>query len=251
MIIKFLLNERADVHDIADRLQTQFSEHIYQFQTAQFWIPEVRFGCQYLHDEIGTGRPSLDDLDAKILAILAKSPSEPARSIVGTLHIADSTAFLHLHDSLGFRSFHLHWVPYLLTYNLRGKRKEYAKAILQVLSAAECDSWDYLVTGDESWFCLNISSSRTWTLSRDHLVTKSRLDIQSKTIVSAIVWNPNSFSVFETLPNEIKMSSDYFMRNTFIPFEQAIFSRRKAPHQNPLMVHLDNSLVDTSRASTD
>jgi hypothetical protein len=124
----------------------------------------------------------LDDLDAKILAILDKSPFESARSIAETLGIAHSTVLLHLHDSMSFRSFHLHWVLHLLTHDLREKRNVYAKAMLPFLHAAERDSWHHLVTGDESWFSLNTLPRRMWTLSRDDLVTKPRLDIQSKEI---------------------------------------------------------------------
>jgi hypothetical protein len=87
----------------------------------QFWITEVRLGRQDLHDEIRTGRPPLDDLDAKILAILDKSSFESARSIAATLCVAHSTVLLYLHDSIGFRSFHLYWMPHLLTHNLREK----------------------------------------------------------------------------------------------------------------------------------
>jgi hypothetical protein len=136
------LNEGADARDIADKLQTQFGEHAYKLWTIQFWITEVRLGRQDLHDEIGTGRPSLDDLDTKILDILNKFPFEfeSARSITETLHIAHSTVLLHLYNSIGFRSFHLYQVPHLLTHDLREKRKEYTKAILPFLHTAERDS---------------------------------------------------------------------------------------------------------------
>jgi hypothetical protein len=33
MILKFLLNEEADVCDITDRLQAQFGEHVYKLRT--------------------------------------------------------------------------------------------------------------------------------------------------------------------------------------------------------------------------
>jgi hypothetical protein len=88
VIIKFLLNEGADARDIEDRLQAQVGEHAYKLRTIQFWIIEARLGRQDLHDEIRTGRPPLDDLDAKILAMLDNSPFESAHSITETLHIA-------------------------------------------------------------------------------------------------------------------------------------------------------------------
>jgi hypothetical protein len=108
---------------IADILQTQFGEYVDQFRTIRFWIAEPRLGRQDLHDEIRTGGPPLDDLDAKSLAILDKSPFESVHSIAiaERLLVAYPTMLWHLHDSIGFRLFHLHWVPHLLTDDSRGK----------------------------------------------------------------------------------------------------------------------------------
>jgi hypothetical protein len=91
--------------------------------------------------------------------------------------------------------------------------------ILPFLHAVERDSWHHLVTDDESWFSLNLSPRRTWALSRDDVITKLRHDIQSKTIMFTIMWNPSGFHVVNTLPNDPKMNSDYFMTNILIPFE--------------------------------
>jgi hypothetical protein len=67
------------------------------------------------------------------------SPFESVRSIADALHIAYSTILLHLHDSIGFGSFHLPWVPHRVTHDLCKKRKEYAKAMLLFLHAAARD----------------------------------------------------------------------------------------------------------------
>jgi hypothetical protein len=116
-------------------------------------------------------------------------------------------------------------------HDLCEKRKEYVKAMFPFLYVAECDSWHHLVTGDEWWFFLNTSPRRMWTLSRDDVVTKPRLDIQNTKFIFAIMWNPSGFYVIDRLPNDIKMNSDYFMTNIFIPFEQAFFPRGRVPHQ--------------------
>jgi hypothetical protein len=94
------------------------------------------------------------------MAIFNKSPFESTCSIVETLGVTHSTASLHLHGSVDFRSIHLHWVPHLLTHDLREKRKEHAKAMLPFLNVAERDIWHHLVTSDESWFVLNTSPRR-------------------------------------------------------------------------------------------
>jgi hypothetical protein len=118
VIIKFLWNERTDVRDIADRLQTQFAEHTDQLRTIRFWIVEARLGRQDLHNAIRTGKPPLDDLDAKILATLDKSQFESTHSISDRLLIAHLTVLQHLYHSIGFKLFHLHCMPHLLTDDL-------------------------------------------------------------------------------------------------------------------------------------
>jgi hypothetical protein len=60
-------------------------------------------------------RPPLDDLDSKILEILEKSPFESSHSIAEILLVTLSIVLLHLHASIGFKSFHLCWVPHLLS----------------------------------------------------------------------------------------------------------------------------------------
>jgi hypothetical protein len=111
---------------------------------------------------------------------LDKSSFKSARSIAETLRVAHSMVLLHLHDSIGFISFHLHWVLHLLMHDLHKKEKKYVKAMFPFLHVAKRDSWHHFVTSDESWFFLNTSPCRMWTLSRDDVVTKQRLDIESK-----------------------------------------------------------------------
>jgi hypothetical protein len=103
-----------------------------------------------LYDEIRTGRLRLDDLDTKILAILDKSPFKSAHLIAERLFVAFPTVLRYLHDSISFKSLHLHCVLHLLTNDLREKRKEHARAMLPFLHAAERDGWHHIVTDDES-----------------------------------------------------------------------------------------------------
>jgi hypothetical protein len=126
-IIRFLWNEVIDAYEITRRFQGQFDEHASALRTVRFWIAEVRFARQDLYDEIRSGRPPRDDLDAKIMAILHKIPFESARSIAETLSVASLTVLLYLNDSIGFGCFHLYLRPHLLTHDLSEKRKEYLK----------------------------------------------------------------------------------------------------------------------------
>jgi hypothetical protein len=97
--------------------------------------------------------------------------------------------------------------------------------MLPFFRAAKLDSWHHLVTGDESWFFLNTSPRRMWTLSSHDVVAKSKLDIQSQKFMCMIMWNPSGFYLADRLPNNTKMDDHYFVANKLIPFEEAIFPR--------------------------
>jgi hypothetical protein len=85
-------------------------------------------------DEIRTGIHPLDDLDAKIRSILDKSLFKSAHSIVEILRVARPTVLLYLHDSIGFRSFHL--------YRLVNKYMPQPHALRRRV----CLSWQYICT---------------------------------------------------------------------------------------------------------
>jgi hypothetical protein len=136
-------------------------------------------------------------------------------------------------------------------HDLREKRMESSEAERLILHAAEWDNWHHFVISDESWLFLNILSRRMWTISRDNMVTKLRLDIQNKTFMFTIIWNLSVFYVIKRFLNDTKMNSDYFMTNILIPLEQTIVPRGRVPHQKRFVIHLDNCWVHTNRASTD
>jgi hypothetical protein len=113
VIIKSLWNDAAEARQIGARLQEQFAEHSFEPRIVQFWIAEIRGVCQDLDNEICSERPRLDDRDSKILAILDKSLFESPHSIAERLAFVQSTVLRYLHESLGFKSFHLRWAPHL------------------------------------------------------------------------------------------------------------------------------------------
>jgi hypothetical protein len=90
VIIKFLLNERTNARNIVNKFQTQFCEHAYQLRTIPFEITEARLDRQDVYNEVHTGTPQLDGLEAKILAILDKFPLKSTHSIAKKLIVANS-----------------------------------------------------------------------------------------------------------------------------------------------------------------
>jgi hypothetical protein len=60
------------------------------------------------------------------------------------LQVSHSTLLKHLREDLQFQSFHLRWVPHLLTPELREQRGTYANEMIPILAAADRDWWRHL-----------------------------------------------------------------------------------------------------------
>jgi hypothetical protein len=103
------------------------------------------------------------------------------------LQVSHSTVIKHLHKDLQFQSFHLRWVPHLLTPELREQRRAYPNEMIPILAAAAHDGWHHLVTGDESWFFLFYSPRRIWTLSRYDVATKPKHDIRTQKFMFTVI----------------------------------------------------------------
>jgi hypothetical protein len=150
VIIKFLFSERCDANQIVERLEAQFREDAYSLPSIQFWIGEMKRGREDLHDAQQSGRRPIESFTAQIKVLLDEHCFVSGRSIAETLQVSHSTVLKHLHEDLGFQSFHLRWVPHLLTPELKEQRRTDATDMITVLPSAQKDGWHHLITGDES-----------------------------------------------------------------------------------------------------
>jgi hypothetical protein len=82
----------------------------------------------------------------RIKVVFDKNCFVSARSIAETLQVSHSTVLKDLHENLGFQSFHLRWVPHLLTPELKEQRHTYATEMIAVLLSAPKDGWHHLGT---------------------------------------------------------------------------------------------------------
>jgi hypothetical protein len=181
---------------------------------------------------------------------LDKSPFKSCRSIVKLLPIAHSRVLQHLHESFGFKSFHLHLVAYILTGNWREERKEYARAMLPFLHIAERNGCHHLVILNESWFFFNTLRPRMQTRLRDDMATNPRHDIRRKKFLFRNIWNPSGFDIVDRLLKCTKKQGLFRDKSTYSTRKNDLPSRKGAAWTTTV-VDLDNCSVRTSRVSTD
>jgi hypothetical protein len=110
------------------------------------------------------------------LAILEKSPFESSHSIAERLLIAQSKVLWHLHESIEFKSFHLRWVPHLLSRafskNERSRPKIYCHSCMLPNVIAGIILWLVMSHG-----FFDTLPHWMWTLSTDDVGTKPRQQI--------------------------------------------------------------------------
>jgi hypothetical protein len=94
------------------------------------------------------------------------------RTIGESLGIAPSTGYSRLVETLGFKNYILRWIPHILTAELRQKRVEFARQLLEVLENQRIIGFAHLVTGDESWFLRHYERECMWCLSADEVPTR-------------------------------------------------------------------------------
>jgi hypothetical protein len=70
------------------------------------------------------------------------------------LDVSIATVLSRLHNSLGMKTFHLRWVTYQLTDDLRQARVAKCDMFLRALEAIQRTHFRHIITGDESWFYL-------------------------------------------------------------------------------------------------
>jgi hypothetical protein len=239
--MKFLTNEGLDTHHILAKLQAHFGGRAQALSPLRFWIGEVRRRREDLHDQHRAGTLPFDDIDTAILRIIGKSPFKSARCIAKSLKISLTAVLHHFHEVLEFKSFHLRWVPHLLTNDLREKRKDVAGEMIPSLEAAFQEGWRSFVTRDEPWFFLSRWPRRMWSVERDDVATIVKRDLRATKFMFTLMWNPWGFDVINQLPDCSKMNREHYMTNVLTLLHEKFCSGGPEDSGRPLIIHVDNS----------
>jgi hypothetical protein len=152
------------------------------------WIHELKTGRAILTDDLRPGRPLIDHVDALILKQLSESPFASVRSLSQNLRIPKTTIWRRLTESLQLKSRHFKWVPYMLTEELRQKRVNGVRALLDTLEVQQRIGFHDIITGDESWFYLDVAPNSIWIGTEEAAPTRPRKTITSTKAMLAVFW---------------------------------------------------------------
>jgi hypothetical protein len=116
----------------------------------KYWLREIKWHRSDLSDRPSSGRPPLEDIDARILQVLEAEPWSSVWTIPEFLKIPASTVHLHLTTSLNMKSRHFKRIPHFLNDDLRAKRLDGAQTASRrpagtremPFSRSNCRRWD-------------------------------------------------------------------------------------------------------------
>ena len=193
------------------------------------------------------GRPSDERIDGKILQVLDEEPAASVRQIAQTTHIPATTVWNHLTHDLDYKYRTLRWVPHVLDEEKKMKRVTDSKELLGLLNKAEKDNWQFLYTGDESWFFYDNHVSKIWLADDEEVPTVPRHDMNSKKIMICIFWNPHGIIVIDGAERGTAINSEMFIDNILTPIANSEqFEKAKRWHRT-FTLHMDNSRVHRSK----
>jgi hypothetical protein len=141
---------------IVTELAAVYHEGAFDENRVKYWLHEIQLHRSDLSDRPNSGRPCLEDIDARILQILEAEPWSLVGTIAEFLTIPGSAADLYLTTSFNMKSRHFKWIPHFLNDDLRAKQLEGARQLLDVLQAQNRCHFRDLITGDETWVYLDM-----------------------------------------------------------------------------------------------
>jgi hypothetical protein len=150
-VIEFLFFEGRPGDEIAIRLHSVYEEADYPPAMACRWISKIRSENLGLQSDKSPGTTPRYETDGYIRNILRDNPFAPFRTVAEMLAVSPETVRLHL-LRIGYVLRILHWVPHILTDDLKLVRVEMCPMMLAALRVQEQNQWYNIVTGDESRF---------------------------------------------------------------------------------------------------
>jgi hypothetical protein len=140
------------------------------------------------------GRPRNEEFDQLVLDALEEEPNLSVRQISDRTRIPPTTVFNILSKRLGFISRKCRFVPHALTEKLRADRLMKATELLPVLVRAKKTNWQFILTGDESWFFYYTPNRRIWLPPDAETPEVARQLINTPKIMVTVFWTRMAYT---------------------------------------------------------
>jgi histone-lysine N-methyltransferase SETMAR len=249
--IKFLWKERCPAKEIHERLQAVDGDAAYAPPSVYYSVKEFRCGRDDIVDQTRPGRSPIDNLDGDILCVLQYGPFATVRSIAEEVDISHETVHRRLTESLGLRPRLLEWVPHFLTPNLKRKRVELAKELLDILRFEEHTGFHRILTGDESWLSLDYSSDHISACADDNVPQRVSRQIRSEKVMLAVFRSTRGPILMKWMERVQRFNTTYCINEIIHDLVANLRPTDTFPDKKWYRLHLDNARPHISQDSAE
>jgi hypothetical protein len=125
-------------------------------------------------------------------------------------------------------------VPQTLTEAQRRERVDKSTALLSLLAKAKRRAWQFIITGDESWFFYYTLHSKIWLPADADMPEVAKQLINTPKSMITIFWNPFDIQVLATLPEKTSFDAEYFIDYVLTTVEELPAMHAAVTQKQPL-----------------
>jgi hypothetical protein len=211
-VVSYFYRNRMNLLAIDTELAVVYHKDEFDENKVKYYLHEIKLHCSDLSDRPSPGRLPLEDINAWTLQVLEAEPWSSVRMIAEFLEIPASTVHLHLATSLNMKSRHFKWVPHFLDDDVRAKRLEGSRQLLDVLQTQETCHFRDQITWDEIWVYLDMKPGVIWLPVDAELPVRVERTVASKKRMLIIFWGIHGISYYCWLPKDSTWDSPVFVK---------------------------------------
>lgn len=227
-VIKFLTKEGITAKEINDRLHAVYGNSAPSYSTVKLWTKLFKGGRETLEDDPRSGRPILSTIPEVVTKIEKKMLAE-------MLNISTFSVFRILHEDLGMKKYCSQWIPRTLTTQNKRERVAAAHEFLDLLEWNEKDTFDRIVTGDETWIYYydppTKQQSMEWRKGSETLPATTQHEKSAMKVMASVFWGVKGIILVEFLPKNTTVTGRYYaeqmhrLRNAIKEKRRGLLSR--------------------------
>lgn len=216
-VIKFLTKEGVMPSKISERLRAVYGESAPSDYIVKYWAKQFKWGRESLEDDPRAGRPAEatdPDVVAKIENLVHENPRMSKKVLAAMLDISERSVYTILHEKLYMRKVCSRWIPRTLNKGQKEERVAAAHEFLELLQWNEEDTFDRIVTGDETWIHFYDPELKSQTMEwhkRGERASKiPRTQTTTNKVMASVFWDAKGILMVEFLPKNTTVTGHYY-----------------------------------------
>ncbi|KAA6382708.1 MAG: putative mariner transposase C9 mutant [Streblomastix strix] len=219
-----------------------------QFDTIKRWQRKWESGFPLMSKFDGTRRPKASGYIERIEKILIENKYISLTGIAEEIKLNRFTVKRIIKEEADFRKIALRWVPYTLTNEIKAKRVDIARIMLEMITKLKSEGFIYSIAGDETWIYYRNLANSAWIRKGDEIPTRVAKGIGSPKVMVTIFFSGERMWLAKALDSGLSMNSDRFIELILNP----LFQRIKAEFPSDLepLLHFNNVTAHTAAITT-